>query len=170
MGKLITGVEAALDACDRLPIGRLNINITRDEVQYRFFPPSGRPSKFAVQVAERPSCNYGHYMLLLVTKGVAYLFDPDGGVNTELKKIINKIGLIYGGSLRGFLGIGQIPLRMNSGKSDCATWVALVYYHICKKNIRWLFRLSLREQRIEHDTFRSWIIPRVRVKKGDPVR
>lgn len=158
VGGLITAIRR-LPPCPSLPIGRLNITHHNGENgQVRTFVPRNR-GRYALQVAQRPDCGYGHYMLLLVEGDVAYLYDPDGRNYKHIPWILRDEGIRYGGSLQMHL-TGQRATRTNRGSSDCAVWVALVYFHLCRGTARAFLSLPHASRRRQRDEFEAWIVRR----------
>ena len=145
---LAGGIVAALRAVrtPALPLGRLNVNVVDGTRRVALHLP--RAKRVALQVAVRNACAYGHYALVLVDAGLAYLFDPDGrpGDFRDVFAHLRARGIAYGGSLATYLGI-DAPRHHNRGRDDCALWVAFVYHLLATRAAAAVLALPLRVQR-----------------------
>lgn len=147
---------------ERLPIGRINVNQVRangnitNHVATHFPVRSPRKRLFALQIALREGCGYGHYALALVNGVDFYVFDPDGRPGTFLpviREVCKEYGFRYAGSLSVYLDI-RMPRYHNRGH-DCALWVAFVYHLLATRRARRVLSLPLRTQRTMMQEFVS---------------
>ena len=134
-----------------LPLGRINVSTTRARLLFRVYHPTARTDPRAYQVAMRPACGYGHFMLLFVSRTRdAYLFDPNSGDRVRNRRLFHAIcdtfGCTYRGTLDHHLGI-TVPRSWNTGRHECGVWIAFVYHLLVTRQAARVLALPLVEQR-----------------------
>ena len=123
---------------NKIQLGIININHTY-KLQPEFF--CNKDKKWfhvkddirVVQVTYRVNCGYGHYLMLIIKNGDAYLFDSGDCVHLMnyshiLQTILNDYQVNYKGNVYHQLVPPRVQENINTSCEDCSIWIALIYY------------------------------------------
>lgn len=145
-------------------LGALNISHSKFTPDWHWSLPRAPDinERKLVSVAYRNNCNYGHYMLIIMERGVGYLYDSGDCQRFTfyprlIKMILRESGFDYGGTVQSRCGARSDALR-DVRSCKCSIWSALVLHDFVKGGwaaLRELFKLSRREAVAVRDFFHS---------------